>query len=236
MIGKINSIESMGLVDGPGVRFVVFMQGCPLRCKFCHNPETWNLNSKCLEYTPKELIDNILRYKPYFKHNGGVTFSGGEPLMQKEFLTECLKLCKKNNIHTCIDTAGTIPDCEEILKYTDLVMFDIKGINKNSYNYMTNYDIKNSLHFLELCQKMNKKLWLRIVIVPTINDNEKYIKELAKFIKPIKNVEKIELLAYHTLGIHKYEELKIDYPLKEIKDMDKKKCEELEKMLKDLLK
>ena len=126
MLGKINSIETMGLVDGPGVRFVVFMQGCPLRCIFCHNPETWDLNDKTDTYTPQELVDKILKYKPYFKHNGGVTFSGGEPLMQKEFLIQTLKLCKENNIHTCIDTAGSITNCTEVLKYTDLVLFDIK--------------------------------------------------------------------------------------------------------------
>ena len=112
MLGKINSIETMGLVDGPGIRFVVFMQGCPLRCIFCHNPETWKLNDKSKEYTPEELINKVKKYKPYFKNNGGITFSGGEPLMQKEFLLECLKLCKKENIHTCIETAGSIKDCE----------------------------------------------------------------------------------------------------------------------------
>lgn len=236
VIGKINSIESMGLVDGPGVRFIVFMQGCPLRCKFCHNPETWKLNDKADEYTPEELIKKILNYKPYFKHNGGVTFSGGEPLMQKEFLLECLKLCKKENIHTCIDTAGSIPDCEEILKYTDLVMFDIKGTNKDNYKDMTGANIDTSLEFLKLCQEMNKKLWIRVVIVPGINDTKEYVNELISFIKPLKNVEKIEFLPYHTLGVHKYEDLKLNYSLKGVSDMDKDKCKELEEMLKEGLK
>ncbi len=233
MLGKINSIETMGLVDGPGVRFVVFMQGCPLRCKFCHNPETWNINNKANEYTPKQLVEKILNYKPYFKNNGGVTFSGGEPLMQKEFLLECLKLCKKENIHTCLDTAGSILNCKEILKYTDLVIFDIKGTNKDNYKDMTKYDINSSLEFLKLCQELNKKLWIRAVIIPGINDTKKYINELIKFIKPIKNVEMVELLPYHTLGVHKYEDLGIDYELKGIKDMDKNKCKELEEMLKE---
>ena len=236
MIGKINSIETMGLVDGPGVRFVVFMQGCPLRCKFCHNPETWKLNDNAEEITPEELLERILRYKPYFKSNGGVTFSGGEPLMQKEFLLECLKLCKENNIHTCLDTAGTIKDCEEILKYTDIVLFDIKGTNKENYKNMTSFNIENSLEFIKLCNNMNKPIWLRIVIVPTINDNEEYIKELIKFIKTIKNVEKIDLLPYHTLGVHKYDELNIKYPLEGISDMDKERCKKLESILKEGLK
>lgn len=236
MTGKINSFESMGLVDGPGVRFIVFMQGCPLRCKFCHNPETWMLNGKADEYTPEELIKKILNYKPYFKHNGGVTFSGGEPLMQKEFLLECLKLCKKENIHTCIDTAGSIPDCKEILKYTDLVMFDIKGTNKDNYKDMTGANIDTSLEFLKLCQEMNKKLWIRVVIVPGINDTKEYVNELISFIKPLKNVEKIEFLPYHTLGVHKYEDLGLNYSLKGVSDMDKDKCKELEEMLKEGLK
>lgn len=236
MIGKINSIETLGLVDGPGVRFVVFMQGCPLRCRFCHNPETWNLNGKADKYTPEELVNKILRYKPYFKNNGGVTFSGGEPLMQKEFLLECLKLCKKENIHTCLDTAGSIPNCKEILKYTDLVMFDIKGTNNENYENMTSFSINNSLEFLKLCEEMNKELWIRVVIVPGINDTKEYINELISFIKPLKNVSKIELLPYHTLGVHKYEELGIDYSLKNIKDMDKEKCKILEDMLKEGLK
>ena len=236
MIGKINSIETMGLVDGPGVRFVVFMQGCPLRCKFCHNPETWKLNGKADNYTPEELIKKILNYKPYFKRNGGVTFSGGEPLMQKEFLLECLKLCKQNDINTCLDTAGSIPDCEEVLKYTDLVLLDIKGTNKENYKEMTSGNFDNSVKFIKLCEKMNKKLWLRVVIVPGINDTKEYIDELIKFIKPIKNVENIEFLPYHTLGVHKYEELKIDYPLKDVKDMDQDKCKKLEDMLKEGLK
>lgn len=232
MIGKINSIETFGLVDGPGVRFVIFMQGCPLRCLFCHNPETWDTNKNYTEYTPLELVNKILRYKPYFKQNGGVTFSGGEPLMQKEFLIECLKLCKENNIHTCIDTAGSLTNVEDILKFTDLVILDIKGTNKENYKKMTNFNIDNSLDFLKTCQKLNKKLWLRIVIVPNINDNIDYMDKLINFIKPIKNVEKIELLPYHRLGNHKYEELKINNPLKDTPDMDEEKCKQLEEYLK----
>ena len=236
MIGKINSIETMGLVDGPGVRFVVFMQGCPLRCLFCHNPETWNINNYKETCTPEELVNKILKYKPYFKNNGGVTFSGGEPLMQKEFLLETLKLCKKNNIHTCIDTAGTITNCEQILKYTDLVLLDIKGTNNDNYKNMTGNSIDNSLEFIKLCQNMGKKLWLRCVIVPGINNTKEYVNELISFIKPIKNVDKIEFLPYHTFGVHKYEELGIKYPLNDVKDMDKEKCKELENMLKEGLK
>ena len=151
--------------------------------------------------------------------------------MQKDFLLECLKLCKKNDIHTCLDTAGSILDCEEILKYTDLVILDIKGTNKEIYKKITGKDISNSLKFIELCNKLNKKLWLRIVIVPGINDSKEYINELAIFIKSIKNTEKIELLPYHTLGVHKYKELGIKYKLDNVPNMDKDKCKELEKLL-----
>ena len=160
-MGYINSIETMGLVDGPGIRFVVFMQGCTLRCLYCHNPETWNLK-KGLEISPEKLVEKIKRYKPYFEDTGGVTFSGGEPLLQPEFLIETMRLCKKNNIHTCLDTAGvgTSKD-EEVLKYTDLVILDIKGTTQEEYKKMTGQSMEKVNTFIELCNKMNKKMWLR---------------------------------------------------------------------------
>ena len=232
MIGRINSVETMGLVDGPGIRVVVFMQGCPLRCLYCHNPETWNLNDDVDLYTPEELLDKIKNYKEYFNEDGGVTFSGGEPLVQSKFLLECLKLCKKENIHTCIDTAGSISYCEKILKYTDLVILDIKAPNDKMHKLITGKSIDESIKFIKLCEKLNKKLWLRTVIVPGINDTEEFIDDLINYIKPIKNVEKVELLPYHTLGVHKYEELGIKYKLKDTPDMDKERCKELEEKLK----
>jgi len=231
MIGNINSIDTMGLVDGPGIRVVVFMQGCPLRCKFCHNPETWNKTELKKQYTPIQLVDYILRYKDYFKNNGGVTFSGGEPLNQSEFLLECLKLCKKNNIHTCLDTSGYGENYEEILDYTDLVILDVKGLENTEYKEMTGKDIDKSLEFLKVCQNKNKKIWLRQVIIPGINDNLDYINRLVDFIKPLKNIEKVELLPYHTMGIEKYKELNIPYRLNNISDMDNQRCSELEVIL-----
>lgn len=231
MIGNISSIDTMGLVDGPGIRVVVFMQGCHLRCRFCHNPETWDIKQIKNKYTPIELINFILRYKDYFKDNGGVTFSGGEPLLQSEFLLECLKLCKQNNIHTCIDTAGYGTNYNEILDLVDLVIFDIKALDQESYKNMTGRDINISLEFLKTCQEKNKKMWIRQVIVPGINDTEEYILKLKEFIKNLKNIEKVELLPYHTMGISKYEELKILYSLKGIKDMDREKCNELQNLL-----
>lgn len=228
--GYISSIETMGLVDGPGIRIVFFLQGCPLRCLFCHNPETWSKVGG-IEMTPTEVVEKIKKYKNYFGEEGGVTFSGGEPLTQKEFLLETLKLCKKNNINTAIDTSGVGIDYEEILKYTDLVIWDVKAYEKESYKKMTGMDIDSSLKFLETCQKLNKKMWIRQVIVPGINDTNEYIIGLKKFIKDLKNIEKKELLPYETLGVHKYKELNIPYRLEGVKPMNVERCNELNKLL-----
>ncbi len=218
--GNINSIETMGLVDGPGIRFVVFLQGCNLRCAYCHNPETWQKEKLCQKYTPKELIAKILRYKNYYGKTGGVTFSGGEPLLQADFLLECLKLCKKNNIHTAIDTAGVgYGEYKEILKYTDLIILDIKAVDKEEYKKLTGQSIDYFNEFVRQVQQSGNKLWIRQVIVPTINDNEKNILALKDYVKKLKNVEKVELLPYRTIGVSKYKELKIPYRLENIEDM-----------------
>ena len=233
MHGNINSIETMGLVDGPGIRMVIFLQGCPLRCLFCHNPDTWNTKENMI-MTPEEVLKKVLRYKNYFGNEGGITFSGGEPLLQPEFLLETLKLCKENGINTALDTAGVnnnIGNKEEILKYVDLVIWDIKAIDKEEYKKMTSKEIDESLEFLALCQKLNKKMWLRQVIVPGINDTKEYILKLKNFIKPLKNIEKVELLPYHVLGVEKYKKLGLKYRLEGVDAMDVKRCKELEKIL-----
>ena len=230
MIGYIDSIETMGLVDGPGIRFVVFLKGCKLRCLFCHNPETWELNN-ALEISSEELLRKILKYKNYYA-DGGVTFSGGEPLLQAEFLLDILKKCKMVNLHTALDTSGVgVGNYEEILKYTDLVILDIKAIDEESYKKMTGHSMDEFNKFLNVCQKLNKKLWIRQVIVPGINDSVEYILRLKEFIKKIKNVEKVELLPYHLYGVDKYEKLGIDYKLKDIKAMDIERCNELYNIL-----
>lgn len=230
MVGHIDSIETLGLVDGPGIRVVVFLQGCPLRCLFCHNPETWTLNDKFL-ITPDELVRHIYKYRNYFGTDGGVTFSGGEPLVQHDFLLECLKLCKKMGINTCLDTAGSCDGYEDILKYVDLVIWDVKALENDAYHKMTGKDIDVSLNFLKYCQDIGKKMWIRQVIVPGINDNIDYINKLKDFIKPLKNVEKVELLPYHLLGVSKYKQLGIPYRLDGVPAMDKSKCDELYKVL-----
>ena len=230
MIGYIDSIETMGLVDGPGIRFVVFLKGCKLRCLFCHNPETWTMKD-ALEITSEELLRKILKYKNYYV-DGGVTFSGGEPLLQPEFLIDILKKCKMINLHTALDTSGVgIGDYEEILKYTDLVILDIKAIDNAGFMNMTGHNIDEFNKFLDICQKLNKKLWIRQVMVQGINDTEEYVLKLKEFIKKINNVEKVELLPYHLYGVDKYEKLGIEYKLKDTEAMDIEKCNELYRLL-----
>ena len=233
--GNIDSFETMGLVDGPGVRFVVFMQGCPLRCAYCHNPETWS-DKKKIEMTAEELVKKILKYKPYFGDDGGVTFSGGELLKQPEFLLEALKECKKHNLHTCLDTSGFGENYEEILDYVDLVILDVKAIVPEKYKALTGQAMDKYNKFLETCQKKNKKLWLRQVIVPGYNDTKEDILKLKDYIKNIKNVERVELLPYHSMAKEKYKNLGIKYRLENVLDMDKEKCKQLEKFLRENLK
>lgn len=232
ILGKISSTESMGLVDGPGIRYVVFLQGCQLRCKYCHNPETWNM-SKANEFiSPKNLIERIKRFKSYFGDNGGVTFSGGEPLLQPLFLLECLKLCKENGINTVLDTSGVgIADSktlDEILDNCDLVILDIKAVKEGDYKDLTGQDMSRFNAFLKKVQEKGSKLWLRQVIVPGLNETEENIKNLAEFIRPIKNVERIELLPYKNLGEIKYKTLGIKYTLEGLENMDEVRCKNLE--------
>ena len=235
--GKIHSIESMGLVDGPGIRTVVFMQGCKLRCAYCHNPDTWKLNEG-KEVTPDELIKKILRFKPYFeKSGGGVTFSGGDPLIQHEFLLEMLKRCKENGIHTTIDTAGYgNGNYDEILKYTDLVLLDIKHIDDEGYINLTGKNTDGINEFLKALNKSNAKVWVRHVVVPGYTDSKESMKKIANIINSkVSNVEKVELLPYHLLGVNKYEVLGLDYKLKGVNAMDKNKTKDLENYLKSLV-
>jgi pyruvate formate lyase activating enzyme len=231
--GRIHSIESMGLVDGPGIRTVVFIQGCKLRCAYCHNPDTWNLNCGT-EVTPEELMKKILRFKPYFtRSGGGVTFSGGDPLVQPEFLLEMLKLCKANGIHTTIDTAGYGDgNYDEILKYTDLVLLDIKHIDSDGYVVLTGRDTKDVNLFLDALRRSNTKVWVRHVVVPGYTDTKDHMEKIANIINgEIPNVEKIELLPYHVLGVNKYDKLGIKYRLEGVEPMDKEKTKELQEYL-----
>ena len=230
--GNISSVETMALVDGPGVRFVVFMQGCNLRCTYCHNPETWLINTGT-SYTTTQLVNYILKYQDYFKNsNGGVTFSGGEPLLQSDFLLDVCKELKKHDIHTCLDTSGTGFNNNELLDYIDLVLFDIKALKEDTYKNLTGAKINESLKFLDLCQQKKIPLWIRQVIIPGINDNKDYIKDLTKFLKPLKYIENIEILPYHNKAIEKYQKLNIPYRLKDIPNMNEEYCKNIENKLK----
>lgn len=233
--GFVNRIETMGLADGPGIRVVVFMQGCSLRCLYCHNPEMLSINGEP-NTSPEDILQIVLKYKNYFGQNGGVTFSGGEPLLQNEFLKATLKLCKENKINTCLDTSGVGKYDDELLSYVDLVIFDIKAIEDCEYQKITGLSIKPSLQFLNDCQRLNKKMWIRSVIVPTINDTFLYVRKLADLVNNLHNIEKIELLPYHTMGKTKYDELNISYPLDNIKGLDIEKLKELQSSLDSFLK
>lgn len=234
--GRIHSFQSMGAVDGPGLRCVVFMQGCPLRCAYCHNPDTHSFEGG-EEYTPEEMCKKILRFKSYIK-NGGVTVSGGEPLMQAKFVKELFALLKENGIHTALDTSGigNLQEAKELLKVTDLVLLDIKFLSKESYQKYCNGDFDKVIEFLHLTQQMNIPLWIRQVIVPDINDSEKDIQNLVEFSKDFKSIKKIELLPFRKLCVPKYENLGISFPLADTPEMPQGKIDELYNLIPDQLK
>ena len=226
--GRVHSLESFGSVDGPGVRFVVFMQGCRMRCKYCHNPETWNLNGESTTYTPEELLKAALKYRTYWgkdMKNGGVTVSGGEPLLQIEFVTEFMKLLKKNGVHTAIDTSGQpfsedpefLDKFDELLKYTDLVLLDLKHFNTACHKELTGFDNSNIFNMAKYLSDKKVPIWIRHVLVPGITDREEHLKSLKEFINTLESVERVEVLPYHTLGLFKWEKLGIKYPLDGVK-------------------
>ena len=219
MIGKIHSIETFGTVDGPGIRFVVFMQGCTLRCKYCHNRDTWDPHIG-KDMSSDELVNEILRYKSYMDNSGGgVTVSGGEPLLQAEFVTELFKKLKKLNIHTALDTAGSIPisqQIKELLQYTDLVLLDIKHIDDEKAKILTGFSNKNNLEFAKHLNTINHPAWIRQVLVPGYTDDPFDLQKLKQFIDTLQNVEKVEILPYHNLGKYKWEEIEGKYELENV--------------------
>ena len=215
MEGRIHSFESLGAVDGPGVRFVVFMQGCSLKCKYCQNRDTWDLHGGTT-YSSDELVEKILRYKNYIMPNGGITISGGEPLLQAKFLIELFTKLKKYNIHTCIDTSGNFDitdDIKKLIDLTDLFLLDIKCINDEKAKDLTGVSNKKELDFARYLSDINKPLWIRQVLVPGITDDEQDLLKLKEFISTLKTVEKVEILPYHDLGKFKWENLGSKYEL-----------------------
>lgn len=218
MIGRIHSIESCGTVDGPGIRFVVFMQGCPLRCEYCHNPDSWNPKDG-KEITVDEVISEATKYKSYMRYsNGGITISGGEPLMQPDFVKELLTRCKDENIHTVVDTSGymKLDYVKDLINSTDLVLLDIKSYNDNVCTKLTGVSNKNTLELANYLSRINKPTWIRYVLVPGITDDMKDIEELAKFLSSMNNIEKVQILPFHKMGEYKWKELGFKYKLENV--------------------
>ena len=223
MIGHIHSTESFGAADGPGVRFIVFMQGCHMRCRYCHNPDTWKMDGGD-EVTADEILKRALRFKPYWGKDGGITLSGGEPLLQIDFVIELFKKAKELGINTCIDTAGNpftkedpfFSKFEELMKYTDLLLLDLKEINPARHKDLTGFDNSNIIEMAKYLSEINKPVWIRHVLVPEHSDFDEDLDALGDFIDTLSNVDRVEILPYHTLGKFKWENLGIPYTLESI--------------------
>ena len=240
MQGYIHSFESFGTVDGPGIRFVVFMQGCPMRCKYCHNPDTWSLDGG-KEYTAEEVATEALKYKSYIK-NGGVTVSGGEPLLQIDFVTELFKILKENGVHTALDTSGatfnpadetTLQKFKLLIKFCDLVLLDIKHIDDDKHRELTGLSNKQPLAFAQFLSDNGVDMWIRHVLVTGITDDDNYLKKTRAFIDGLKTVKKVEVLPYHTLGRQKYEKMGLKYPLGELQPPAKERVTNAKTILTD---
>ncbi|MBR6504243.1 MAG: pyruvate formate lyase-activating protein [Clostridia bacterium] len=232
--GKIHSYESFGTVDGPGIRFVIFMQGCPLRCKYCHNRDSWNLDGGHV-VSVNELFYHIMRFKNYFiPSGGGVTITGGEPLLQAPFLISLFKKLKEENIHTCIDTSGMFEltdKIKELLSLTDLVLLDIKHINSKKCKDLVGFYNEKELAFARYLSDHNIPMWIRQVLVPGITDNEDDLKTLKTFINSLETVQKVEILPYHEMGKYKWEDLGYKYDLEAVRSANNDDVERAKKIL-----
>ena len=216
---KIHSFESFGTVDGPGIRYVIFLQGCHLKCKYCHNRDTWDINGGYYS-SLDEILDKIENYKNYIMPNGGVTVTGGEPLLQVHFLIELFKKLKEKNIHTCIDTSGMVDITEDIktlLNYTDLVLLDIKHIDPIKCKNLVGVSNERELKFAEYLSQNNIDMWIRQVLIPGYTDDENDLKKLKSFIDKLNSVKKVELLPYHNMGEYKWKKLGLNYDFKDVK-------------------
>lgn len=226
--GRLHSIETFGALDGPGIRTVFFMQGCPARCMYCHNPDTWEEEAG-EQVTVGEVISRARRGRPYYGENGGVTFSGGEPLLQADFLIEAMDALRKDGINSAIDTSGTYFDekSEEVISHCDMLLLDIKHIDPSRFKELTGREQGTLSLLIDAVNRQEKPVWIRQVIVPGFNDDEEYIRELNKFLKRIKYIRKIELLGYHNMAEPKYDKLGIKYRLKGVKPMDSESLKKL---------
>ena len=230
MTGRVHSFQTMGAVDGPGVRFVVFLQGCPLRCAYCHNPDTWDPQGG-EPYTPQAVCEKILRYRPYLRH-GGVTVSGGEPLMQAPFVAELFRLLREQGIHTALDTSGTgnLEQAREVLAETDLVLCDLKFAEEDDYRTHCGASFDQVLRFLKLTQTMAVPLWIRHVVVPGLTDVPDQVRQIARIAGRFDNLQKLELLPFRKLCAEKYERMGIPFPLKDTPEMGEEAFQELERL------
>ena len=224
ILGNIHSLETCGTVDGPGIRFVIFTQGCTMRCLYCHNPDTWNLNTNTLK-SAEELLNMYDSVKEFCK--GGITVTGGEPLLQIDFVTKLFQMAHEKKIHTALDTSGIVFNPEnkrkfdELLKYTSLVMLDIKHIDDNEHKKLTGHSNKNILAFAKYLSDIGKPMWIRHVVVPTINDDKIFLERLGEFMSKLSNIKALDILPYHNMAIPKYENLGIEYKLKNIPPLSK---------------
>ena len=229
MKGFIHSFESFGTKDGPGIRFVFFMQGCPLRCLYCHNPDTWNAKEHKFELSPEDALKEVLKVKAFIR-NGGITISGGEPLLQPDFILELFKLCKAEGIHTAIDTSGYLLNdkIKEVLKYTDLVLLDIKHINPDKYEKLTARPLEPTLHFIDYLTETDKPIWVRYVLVPGYSNDETDLHQWAKYVSTMPTVKRVDILPFHQMGIHKWEQIGAKYQLKEVLPPTKEEVDQAE--------
>ena len=236
--GRVHSVESFGSVDGPGVRYIIFLQGCHMRCKYCHNPETWSMEGGSMQ-TPQEAFDKAYRYHNYWKNKGGITVSGGEALLQIDFVTELFKIAHANGVNTTLDTSGNpftleepfISKFNELMKYTDLFMLDIKQIDDNKHKELTGWTNNNILQLAEYLSDNVKDMWIRNVLVPGYTDDEEDLIKLRDFVKGLKTVKRFEVLPYHTLGVFKWENLGIPYSLEGVKPPTKELIEKANNIL-----
>lgn len=238
VMGRVHSIESFGSVDGPGLRYIIFLQGCHMRCKYCHNPETWSMECGSLQ-TPQEAFDKAYRYRSYWKDKGGITVSGGEALLQIDFVIELFKIAHSKGVNTTLDTSGNpftleepfISKFNELMKYTDLYMLDIKQINEDKHKDLTGWSNSNILQMAKYLSDNGKDMWIRNVLVPGFTDDEEDLLQLRDFVRSLKTVKRFEVLPYHTLGVFKWENLGIRYSLESVKPPTKEMIERANNIL-----
>lgn len=236
--GFIHSIESFGSVDGPGIRFLIFLQGCPMRCQFCHNPDSWKTGVG-EEKTVDELLDKAERFRSYWGDKGGITVSGGEALLQIDFLLELFEEAHRRGINTCLDTSAQpftrkgifFDKFERLMKVTDMVLLDIKHIDDVEHRKLTKHSNKNIIDCARYLDEIHKPVWIRHVLIPGITDRDEWLLQLSDFVSTLSNVERIDVLPYHTLGVYKYEKLGIDYPLKGVDSPSPQRIENAKRIL-----